>query len=287
MTYGMTDRFDALLKHFSLKAKAFRSGPICGVHEADIGKGVGLIHLVFDGGVSVRHSLNEQLHITQPSLLVYPRALPHTFIIPPQESALLVCAYLAFGGGEANLLAASLPDWFCVPLTDLGGAAGVLALLQDEAFKDNCGRQAVLDRLFEVVLIYVLRVMVQQRELQPGLLAGMAHPRLRSVLIALHDDSARGWTLESMAALAGMSRSVFANEFREVLGCTPAVYLQRWRIGLTQQALLKGQPLKLITHEVGYSSEAALSRAFKTQLGLTPRQWLNGQGLNGQGTSAP
>ncbi|WP_414500246.1 AraC family transcriptional regulator [Zymobacter sp. IVIA_12111.31 C1] len=273
----MTDRFEALLEHFSLKARTFHSGPICGVQEAEIGKGVGLIHLVYEGEVSVHHNMKEQVYIDQPSLLVYPRALPHTFVIPPQKSALLVCARLAFGGGEANLLASSLPDWFCVPLTELGGAEGVLSLLHEEAFKDNCGRQAVLDRLFEVVLIYVLRLMVQQRELQPGLLAGMAHPRLRSVLIALHGDSAREWTLESMAALAGMSRSVFANEFREVMGCTPAAYLQRWRIGLTQQALLKGQSLKLITHEVGYSSEAALSRAFKAQLGLTPRQWLHEQ----------
>lgn len=273
----MTDRFEALLEHFSLKARTFHSGPICGVRDTDIGKGEGLIHLVFNGEVSVHHDMKEQVHIDQPSLLVYPRALPHTFVIPPNKNALLVCARLAFGGGEANLLASSLPDWFCVPLTDLGGAQGVLSLLYQEAFNDNCGRQAVLDRLFEIVLIYVLRLMVQQSELQPGLLAGMAHPRLRSVLIALHSDSAREWTLASMAALAGMSRSVFANEFREVLGCTPAAYLQRWRIGLTQQALLKGQPLKIITHEVGYSSEAALSRAFKAQLGLTPRQWLYAQ----------
>lgn len=277
MTSRMIDRFEALLEHFSLKATTFHTGPICGVQEASIMKGIGLIHLIFEGEVFVHHDMTEQVHIDQPSLLIYPRALPHTFVIPPQKSALLVCARVAFGGGEANLLASSLPDWFCVPLKKLGGAEGVLSLLHDEAFKNDCGRQAVLDRLFEVILIYVLRLMVQQHGLQPGLLAGMAHPRLRTVLMSLHEDSAREWTLESMAALAGMSRSVFANEFRDVLGCTPAAYLQRWRIGLTQQALLKGRPLKLITHTVGYGSEAALSRAFKAQLGMTPRQWLQEQ----------
>jgi len=51
------------------------------------------------------------------------------------------------------------------------------------------------------------------------------------------------------------------------------VYLQRWRVGLAQQALRQGRPLKLIAQEVGYGSEAALSRAFKAQSGLSPREW--------------
>jgi AraC-like DNA-binding protein len=70
-----------------------------------------------------------------------------------------------------------------------------------------------------------------------------------------------------------MSRSVFANTFRDSVGCTPGVYLQRWRIGLAQRALLQGRPLKLIAIEVGYGSEAAFSRAFKASCGVSPRQW--------------
>ena len=273
----MVDRFEALLEYFSLRAKAFHSGPICGLHKVENRRGEGVIHLVFEGEVLVRHEIGERLHIDQPSLLLYPRSLPHTFIMPPDHDATLVCAHLAFGGGDANLLAAAMPDWFCVPFKALGGADGLLSLLFREAFSDNCGRQALLDRLFEVLLIQALRSMVQQRKMQPGLLAGMAHPRLRAVLVNLHGDAACDWTLASMATLAGMSRSVFANEFRDVVGCTPMAYLQRWRMGMTQQALLKGRPLKLIVHDVGYGSEAALSRAFKAHIGMTPRQWLSEQ----------
>ena len=58
---------------------------------------------------------------------------------------------------------------------------------------------------------------------------------------------------------------------------TPGVYLQRWRVGLAQKALLQGKSLKLIAQDVGYGSEAALSRAFKAQSGMSPREWRSGQ----------
>jgi AraC-like DNA-binding protein len=89
----------------------------------------------------------------------------------------------------------------------------------------------------------------------------------------MHEKPALEWTLDALAAEAGMSRSVFAIQFRDTVGCTPGVYLQRWRLGLAQQALRQGRPLKLIAQEVGYGSEAALSRAFKAQSGLSPREW--------------
>ncbi len=74
-----------------------------------------------------------------------------------------------------------------------------------------------------------------------------------------------------------MSRSVFANTFRDTVGCTPGLYLQRWRIGLTQKALLQDRSIRLIAQDVGYGSEAALSRAFKAQAGKSPREWRNAQ----------
>ena len=70
-----------------------------------------------------------------------------------------------------------------------------------------------------------------------------------------------------------MSRSVFAATFRETVGSTPGQYLLGWRVALAQQALRRGRPLKVIAAEVGYGSEAALSRAFKAHGGLSPRAW--------------
>ena len=90
---------------------------------------------------------------------------------------------------------------------------------------------------------------------------------------AMHEAPAHPWSLDTLADAAGMSRSAFADAFRASVGQTPGQYLQGWRIGLAQRALRRGRPLKLIADEVGYGSEAALSRAFKAHSGVSPRAW--------------
>jgi AraC-like DNA-binding protein len=109
------------------------------------------------------------------------------------------------------------------------------------------------------------------------MLAGLAHAQLRKAIVKMHDEPRNDWSLEDLGAVSGMSRSAFANSFRDTVGVTPGVYLQRWRVGLAQKALLAGQSLKLIAQEVGYGSEAALSRAFKAASGQSPREWRNAQ----------
>jgi transcriptional regulator GlxA family with amidase domain len=94
------------------------------------------------------------------------------------------------------------------------------------------GRQAMLDRLFEVVLIQVLRQLMERGNARAGVLAGLAHQRLRLALIAMHEQPEQPeqeWSLESLADTAGMSRSVFANTFRDTVGTTPGACLQRCR----------------------------------------------------------
>ena len=184
--------------------------------------------------------------------------------------------------GDLSLTSKPEPTWharICTsragrPTLDrIEGAERVLPLLFEEAFGDNCGRHALVDRLFEVVLIQLLRYLMETDQVRGGMLAGLSHPRLRKALVAMHEQPGYEWSLEVLADLAGMSRSVFAGTFRTVVGCTAGAYLQSWRVRLAQQALRKGQSLKMIAIDVGYGSEAALSRAFKAQCGLTPRDW--------------
>ena len=203
--------------------------------------------------------------------------MKHRFITDARRGADLTCANLHFDGGVANPVAAALPAVVCLPLSGVHGADSVLTLLFDEAFNERCGRRALVDRLFEVVLIQVLRQLMESGQIRSGMLAGLAHPKLRNALVAVHEQPATDWSLEALAAVAGMSRSVFASAFRDTLGCTPGAYLQSWRVGLAQQALRQGRALKMIAIEVGYGSEAALSRAFKAQSGLSPREWRQAQ----------
>jgi AraC family transcriptional regulator, alkane utilization regulator len=275
----MTDRLAALLQHFSIHAQAFQAGPLCGINRLDADGRHGQLHLVRRGEVEVHHDTGLPLRISQPSLLFYPRPMSHRFVTDTCEGADFVCAHVEFEGQNANPIAASLPPYVCLSLVELQGCEPVLQLLFAEAEARHCGRQAVLNRLFELVLIQVLRVLMTQGRTQLGMLAGLAHERLRIALVAMHEQPGHDWSLIDLAARAGMSRTAFAVTFRDTVGCTPGSYLQAWRVGLAQKLLRKGHPLKLIASEVGYGSEAALSRAFRAQTGQPPREWRKQQAL--------
>ncbi len=268
----MADRLAALLDHLSVSARVFNAGALCGINTLDAGSH-GHLHLVRSGRVQVIHGNGESIEVDRPSLLLYPRPLSHRFVTDPVHGADFVCAELHFDGDAGHPIAAALPPFVCLPLDELVGSETILALLFDEAFGHNCGRQVMLDRLFDVVLIQVLRHLMEHGQTQSGMLAGLAHPRLRHALIAMHEQPQQDWSLEALASRAGMSRSAFAGSFRDTLGSTPGAYLQQWRVGLAQKWLRQGRPLKLIADGVGYGSEAALSRAFKAVTGLAPRQW--------------
>jgi AraC-like DNA-binding protein len=267
------DRLDALLQRFSVTARMFHSGALCGITEIPAEPGLGQLHLIRRGPIGVSHAGAPAVHLEAPSLLLYPRPLAHRFDTDPGVGADMACAHLRFAAGGANPLADALPGFVCLPLAELDGCAGVLEVLFDEAFRPRCGRQALVDRLFEAVLVFVLRRLMDEGRIEHGLFAGLAQPQLARALTAMHERPARAWTLESLAAEAGMSRSVFAASFRDTVGATPGDYLARWRVGLAQEALRRGRPLKLIADEVGYGSEAALSRAFKAWVGHSPRDW--------------
>lgn len=231
------------------------------------------MHLVRTGAMEVIHPGRPALQVNVPSLVFYPRPLPRRFVTDAGRGADLACAELQFEGGAANPIVSALPDVVCLPLENIEGAEQVLTQLFQEAFGNNCGRHALVDRLFEVVLIQLLRHLMETDQIRGGMLAGLSHPKLRKALVTMHNQPGREWSLEALADLAGMSRSVFAGTFRDTVGCPPGVYLQSWRIGLAQQALRQGRQLKMIAVEVGYGSEAALSRAFKVQCGMSPREW--------------
>ncbi|HBS62481.1 MAG TPA: AraC family transcriptional regulator, partial [Stenotrophomonas sp.] len=233
----MVDRLQSLLGRFAVSAEVFHAGPLCGINHLAADGERGQLHLIRDGTVRVEHDDGSVLQIDQPSVLLYPRPLAHRFITDAQRGADFACAHLQFEGAGNNPVAAALPAVICLPLDALYGGHPVLSLLFEEAFAQRCGRQALLDRLFEVVLIQILRALMESGQLRVGLLAGMAHPRLRHALVAMHEAPAEEWTLESLAQRAGMSRSAFADSFRDTIGSTPGQYLQGWRTRLVQQAL--------------------------------------------------
>jgi AraC-like DNA-binding protein len=114
--------------------------------------------------------------------------------------------------------------------------------------------------------------------------SGLAGARLAQALNAMHAVPARAWTLQDLAALAGMSRARFAHHFMAVLGQGPAQYLSQWRIQTAQQLMQQGQSIQQAAHAVGYGSASAFTRAFARTLGQTPGAWLTAQRADKNGS---
>ncbi|KRG46713.1 AraC family transcriptional regulator [Stenotrophomonas panacihumi] len=275
------DRLSGILEHFRIRAALHHSGALCGITHFDAGEGYGYLHVLRRGELEVSHpgarTVPRSLRLDAPTLLFYPRPLTHHFHNPPVEGSDFACARLTFEGGAGNPLARSLPPLLVLPLARVPGLEQALELLFSEIDRVRCGQRLLVDRLFEVVVIQLLRWMLdhpQEAGMHPGLVNGLSDTRLARTLVAMHGGPGEAWTLERMAGCAGMSRTAFANTFRERVGQTPADYLTGWRIALAQHRLREGQPIKRLAEELGYANPSALSRAFAAKVGMSPRAWL-------------
>jgi AraC-like DNA-binding protein len=270
------DRLDALLQRFSLEARVFHTGILCGTHDFDAEEGVGHLHLMQRGPLTIHNGKGRPVQVEEPAVVFYPGPMDHRFVTDRKAGADLVCASVRFGGGASNPVIQSLPPFFVIPISAMEGLRPSLDLLFAEAFGGQCGRQAAVNRLFEVVIIQILRFAMVEGRTSTGMLAGLAHPGLAKAIVAMHEKPAHAWSLEELGSKAGMSRSRFAAAFRETVGMTPGSYLAGWRITVARDLLKKGRSLRLVAEDVGYASAPALSRAFRAVTNQSPRDWRKG-----------
>jgi len=175
---------------------------------------------------------------------------------------------------NAPLLLALLPTLIHIPASagHTGRLNRLIILIMEECGREDPGKEMVLKRLLDVLLVEALRWRgVDAGFAQVGLLCGMRDPALARALRTIHADVRVGWTVAGLAKIAGLSRSAFAARFVEVLGCGPIEYLARWRMALAKDALIRGvKSLDEIADEIGYESASAFSTAFRKRVGCSP-----------------
>jgi AraC-like DNA-binding protein len=192
--------------------------------------------------------------------------------------ALFVCGYLGCDRRPFNPLLAALPDTLLVHGEKEDWLSIFSHRVLDEATSGRSGGQLMLTRLAELMFIEVVRCHVQS--LPPGetgWLAGVRDEVVGRALELLHERPAVAWTLDELARAASCSRSVLAERFTRFVGEPPMQYLTRWRMQLAAQQLSSSESkVASVAREVGYDSEAAFSRAFKRQVGVSPAAWRAG-----------
>jgi AraC-like DNA-binding protein len=239
----MDDRLAPLLQRFELRSRVFYAGNLCSLVNFDAVEGVGHLHLLKAGRLQLTAPDGRVQELAEPSLIFFPRASHHRLGANEADGADLVCASVEFGASFGNPLVHGLPPLLVLPLREAPAMRGVLDALFTEAFDERSGRDAALNRLSEVVLVYLLRHAIE-------------HGLLRSGVVA------------------GLSRARFAAHFGEVVGEPAIVYLAGRRLSVAQGLLTQGRQVKSLADEVGYGSPNALTRAFTQRLGQTPTEWL-------------
>ncbi len=187
----------------------------------------------------------------------------------------LIGGRFSFEGDHAGLLFDALPP--IVHVRDASNQAAVLRWsleqLAMELKQGSPGGALMADHLAQIMLLQVLRLWLASDK-RSGWLGALADPRLTRALSALHAAPGRRWTLADLAGFAGMSRTSFAERFRDVVGQTPLDYLAGWRMRLAADRLYRSDDsVAAIGFSVGYGSEAAFSTAFRRMMGRTPMQY--------------
>jgi AraC-like DNA-binding protein len=196
------------------------------------------------------------------------------------DRARIVCGFLGCDERPYNPLLTSLPPM--IHLAAAGQAtAGWLGTLLNIAVSESgsarAGGENVLARLSELMFVEAIRRYLETLPpAQTGWLAGLRDPVVGHALAALHGEASEPWTVERLARLVGMSRSVLAERFAEMVGQPPMQYLALWRMQLASRLLAEGRHVAAVAGAVGYESEAAFSRAFKKLVGQAPATWRRG-----------
>jgi AraC-like DNA-binding protein len=258
--------------------------------------GIGTLHIVEEGELALW--IDGDAHaerVGRGDVILLPRGDPHHISdagqraratgpagapgpdAPAPQPARWLCGTFTIGDPQASHLLASLPAAII-----LRGARGpaleglevARRMLLFEMQSPSQGSAVMVARILDLIFIQILRAWATGPDAEPNWLAGALDPQIGPALSAIHRDPGHDWALEELARACRLSRSAFAARFAARVGQPPATYLAHVRLDAATD-LLRGTslPVSLIAENVGYTSEAAFSRAFKRRYGTPPARW--------------
>jgi AraC-like DNA-binding protein len=191
-----------------------------------------------------------------------------------------LCGTFTIGDPRASHLLGSLPAVIILrgargpALEGLEGLEVARRMLVLEMRSPSQGSAVMVARILDLIFIQIMRAWATGTDVEPNWLAGAFDPQIGLALGAIHRDPGHDWAVEELARVCNLSRSAFAARFLARVGKPPATYLAHVRLeaatGLLRDTSL---PVTLVAENVGYTSEAAFSRAFKIRYGTPPARW--------------
>ncbi len=191
-------------------------------------------------------------------------------------NSLTLGGHFLLSGHQANVLLDLLPPVIHIRKESIDPAFHwSLDFLMRELRTSRPGSSLVEQHLASLILIQALRVYLSEGSNGiSGWLFALSDEKISRALTAIHGDPAQRWTLQRLAGIAGMSRSLFAQRFKATVGTSAIEYVTQWRMFKATERLMDfHDPIAEIAPSLGYESESAFSAAFKRVLGCSPRQY--------------
>ncbi len=259
-------------------------------------------HMIVTGQCILRIN-NEHIHLKAGDLVFLPHADDHQLADSPESAAvpllalpserigqnaallhyggdgvaaLLICGGVSFAGPIVHPLLKLLPHVLLLRREELEGEYTwldmTLTLMGAEALSLRLGSVAIMTHLADILVLQSIRVWLERDENhQIGWLGALGDVDIGRALVLMHRHAEEAWTVASLAREVNLSRSVFAERFSRLVGVPPMQYLTQWRMSLAN-SWLREQHMSAseAAHRLGYSSEAAFSRAFKQHFHVPP-----------------
>lgn len=268
------DPLSAFFERIHLKGSLFYAGKVDDVLHIDKPDGTAFLHILEQGGIDLVRAGHPPIPVEQPSLLLCPGSCRYRLRNSMAGGAPILCASYQLGPAIGKTLPFGVTDTIIFPFDEVAAVLPVIRILLDEFRGEAAGRNKGLNALFEYILILLVRHAIAREAISAGVLCAIADVQVGRALTAIHDSPEEAWTVERLAALAGMSRSRFAARFSELLGVAPIAYLASWRLRRAQELMRDGVALKVVASSAGFSSQPTFTRAFSNEMGISPGEWL-------------
>jgi AraC-like DNA-binding protein len=261
-------------------------------------------HYVTEGELLLKVAGHPPVRVPAGAVVVLPRNDPHVIgsalarraisaeqlIVPGPDGGLarivhggggactrVLCGFLGSDMAHSPVLG-MLPNVLTLDIAEAASAGWLESSFRFAAHQLAGARlesPAILAKLAELLFMEAVRRYVATfAPEQGGWIAGMQDPLIARALGLVHGDVRRRWTTDELAHQVGLSRSAFADRFTRVMGQPPMRYLTRHRLERAAAQLGgSGESIARIAYDVGYESEAAFSRAFSREYGVTPAVW--------------
>jgi AraC-like DNA-binding protein len=219
------------------------------------------LHIVTTGQQELAMNNFSAAELEALSLLVCPGG--HSLLnVLAAEQRCIMSFNVVFDGPIGPSFLAELSRPISIEMRDADASLlQVITLIAYEMQASRCGQPLFIDHAGDILLISLMRHLTSRPQQESGLFLALSDPRIAKSLVAMHSKPDHPWSLEILANLAGMSRTSFANRFKDVMRVSPGKYLENLRLAIARQLVQTGTGLKQIAARTGYASASTLSRA--------------------------